>query len=140
MSPSYFILCLSHDPAIILDPQLFDVSKALDAATAPADHIGIAHHATCDLLLGTWNNGLISITCPPRPHPREDGCHRLPIAVGVEWLQLLAAACETALPDPGLTTALKRLPGCWSAERVYRLRNLLEPAPIAEPVLTGTPA
>jgi len=134
MSTSYRILCLSHDPAIILEPNWAGFDQALAAATDPAKHVEIANHAECDLLVGTWRGGLFLITCPPRPHPREDGHHRLPVGGDIDWLRLLSAAYQAELPDPRLTAALKRLPECWSAERVYRLRHLLQPAPVAEPI------
>jgi len=140
MSSTYHVLCLSHDPAIILEPE-FSLERALAAAANPAGYIGIAHHADCDLLVGRWSGGLMAIACPIRPHPGEEtGGHSTPQSVEVAWLRLLSAAHRMELPDADLSVAMQRLPGCWSPTRIYRLRELLEPAPASAPIFVGASA
>ena len=134
MSNSYRILCLSHDPAIILEPDWTDIAPALATAYDPAEHIEIAHHAGCDLLIGAWNNGLAAFGCPPRLDPLHRPTHIHPEWINVDMMRVLVAAYETALPAPDLTGALKRIPACWSSDRLHRLRELLRPAPVGEPV------
>lgn len=133
MSTVYRILCLSHDPAIILEPDWNNPEQAIAAATNPDDYIEVAPHSSCDLLVGGFSYPLISVACPPRPHPGQDAApHRQPIWITKDWLHVLAAANQ--LPHADLAAALRRLPGCWSPTRIHRLRNLLEPAPVAEPI------
>lgn len=138
MSSTYRILCLSHDPAIILEPEWTTVIGALDAVLRPADHVEIANHASCDLVIGAFSPALAAVCCPPRLHPGDDGLHKAENWITADWLHVLAAAHE--LPHARLNTALKRMPVCWSPTRIHRLRNLLEPAPVAEPIAVGASA
>lgn len=129
----YRVLCLSHDHAIILEPEWNNPDQAIAAATDPAEHVEIANHAHCDLLIGAFSYPLVSVTCPPRPHPGHDAPHhRHAVWITRDWLHVLAAANQ--LPHAELSAALQRIPACWSATRIHRLRNLLDPAPTAEPI------
>lgn len=140
MNTSYRILCLSHDPAIILEPEWGDAYEALSAVASPDEHVKLAHHAGCDLLVGAWSPRLEALACPPRAYSGHPPTHAFPEWLPVDLARVLGAAHQIPLPDAGLSAALKHLPACWSPTRIHRLRELLLPAPVAEPVLAGTPA
>lgn len=131
MSSDYHVLCLSHDPAIIVTTdglEFHSPHDALAAAAEPARHERLADHVGCDLLVGRYSAPLIEAACPggkgcPRSHRSGDW-----IAAG--WLRLLHAAYTRGDDVTGL-----RLPLCWTRDRVLRLGPELgiEPARQEEP-------
>lgn len=127
MSSTYYVLCLSHDPAITIR----DCGGADDAAKAVA--AGIEGHLDCDLLIERVSGGPVEYGCPPRDWPRpEVRCRHSSTAwVDTEWLRLLAAAHQST--DPAVHEAIGR--GhfyCWTRDRLHRLRHSLGNAPEVE--------
>lgn len=134
MSSDYHVLCLSHDPAI----------KATDAlsfeAAEQAIREGIDGHEACDLMIGAYSYPLVDLGCPGNSldHPRP-GAHRCPSLhtttkwVGVAWIRILAHAQRqpegTQLHTLAKATAL----GCFSPERLHRLRDELQLAEEPKP-------
>lgn len=134
MSSNYSIFCLSHDPAI----EAVDDRSAEEAIVLAA--AGLAGHAGCDLLVARYSGGLIELGCPAmgnlpnegdkprlRSHP---GWHRDPVWAEAGLLRVAAAVVETEADGHAdlLTKALKRMPMCWTVERLHRLRYLLDAA------------
>jgi len=130
MSSVYRVLCLNHDPAIVIDRDWDNGPEAIDAAANPDHHEVLEFHTSCDLLVGRWSGSLCEVGCPPQPHEADKygACyHTGPQWTSVDWLRLFEAALHV-LPNPEVEKALKvfRRPyRCWSPERVERLRSVL---------------
>lgn len=130
MSSVYRILCLNHDPAIVIDRDWGNGPEALDAACNPDRHEALEAHAGCDLLVGRWSGSLCEIGCLPEPNATANSgacLHAGPQWISVDWLRLFAAALR-ALPNPELEKALavfRRPYRCWGPSRVERLRSVL---------------
>lgn len=130
MSSTYRVLCLNHDPAIVIDRNWNNGPEAIDAACSPDRHEVLEAHVECDLLVGRWSGSLCEIGCPPQYNGsgQRDACsHRAVNWVSVDWLRLFAAALQ-ALPNPALEKALevfRRPYRCWAPSRVERLRGVL---------------
>lgn len=129
MSSDYLILCLTHDPALRLGhdngEEWTRPEPALTAAANPAAHQITAPHVGCDLLVGRYSYPLIEVACPALPNDRwpawHSGFHTQPKWVDVGWLRLLWHA--HGQPDPALVASAERAGwGCWTSERVNRLR------------------
>jgi hypothetical protein len=137
VSSTYRVLCLSHDPAIIVHDPGFNRPEQAEAAIAD----GIAEHAGCDLVIGRYSYPLVELGCPAaagRPkHLRPDvvTCyHGGTRWIDRDWLRILAAAYQS--PDPGMRTAIEQghQQQCLPWERLRRLRveldfTIKEPAP-----------
>lgn len=125
MSSTYRLLCLAHDPALIIDREW----NRPDDATAAAQNIATTapEHAKCDLLIGRWSGALIEVGCPPRADGRathHQSWHRNTIWTETSWLRLALIASST---DRASRAELAQINGrCWSATRLYRLRTLLD--------------
>lgn len=117
MSSSYYLLCLSHDPATTVR----DCGSQEEAERAVK--AGIEEHPGCDLLIERVSGAPVEYGCPPHG-TRQAGphCfHRDVVWVDVEWLRLLGRAYEAA--DPGVQDAVRQ--GrftCWTRDRLHRLR------------------
>lgn len=123
MSSTYRILCLSHDPALVLEAEWHSPVEAATVAADPSLNPTIAAHATCDLLVGRYSYPLIEVGCPEQRPEGDHTQHRDARWIDVAWLRLAWAA--TGFGDPTIHDALERLPGCWSPERLRRLREEL---------------
>lgn len=122
MSSRYRIICLSHDPAIVvLEP---DWPQPDDPLRVLADRASLPEHANCELVVGRFSYPLVQVCCP-QSMERSNG----PLHIGYHphsdewidagWLRLLLAAG----PDAAKRA---RVPGCWSYERANRLRLELD--------------
>ncbi len=131
MSSDYKILCVSHDPAIVIESDAWHSStggrqRVIEIAADPVGRDETSVHATCDLLVGRYSYPLIEVACPPSlrqnvnyrhsySHPHEGRW------VDAAWLRLLyhAYACN----DPAVLDAAGRAGySCWTALRINRLR------------------
>lgn len=123
MSSDYDALCLSHDPAIILGMD----ESSYDAAL----HRARIDHPRCDLVVGRWSGGLVELCCPAMPVDREDqgkphsGWHRDPIWADAGLLHIAAVVVQRAENDVALETALRKLPMCWTPQRLRLLSRVL---------------
>lgn len=118
MSSSYYILCVSHDPAMTAR----DCGTAEDAAAAI--RAGIEGHLECDLVIEEVSGGLVEIGCPPGVRPQTQCRHTDVEWMDVDWLRLLGRAYEST--DSAVADATRR--GrflCWPRDRVRRLRYSL---------------
>lgn len=120
MSSDFDILCLSHDPAIVIGsdwPYTRSPNDALYAAANPGEYEHLREHTNCDLLVGRYSAPLIEVACPgTRPHC--PGHHRYDYGNWTDrsWLKLLHAA-YTRGDD---LTRIDIRP-CWTKQRVLRL-------------------
>lgn len=122
MSSSYYVLCMSHDPAIQLGDYGNRPEPALEAIAA-----GVDGHAGCDLAVGRYSYPLVGVCCPASRDQTAKlrCCHGSPVWVDRDWLRLLAAGYQTT--DPLVEEAVKKVSGlCWPWERLRRLRFELE--------------
>ena len=116
MSSNYRLICLSHDPAIVVTND-GDAPRSLEAALEARTHD--TQHTHCDVIIGEYSYPLVSAYCiGSRNHT-----HREPAGINVKWLRLLLAA-SVAPTNPGLTAAIAAFTGygCWTPERVHLLR------------------
>ncbi|MFE3678709.1 hypothetical protein [Streptomyces griseus] len=120
MSSNFYVLCVSHDPAI-LSTEHHTPGDAADTVKA-----GSALHPGCDLVIEEVSGGPVEIGCPPASS-RDAGprCHHRDVEwVEVEWLRLLSRAYTST--DPKVADAVRQ--GrftCWPQERLHRLRGSL---------------
>lgn len=119
MSSNYHVLCLAHDPAIIIDGGWNKPTEALHAVAHREDDEALQRHLTCDLVVGRYSYPLIEAACPPGRCP-TGGYHADEVWTDVTWLRLLAAAHRSG--DAAVLTAANGV-RCWTAERVHRMRD-----------------
>lgn len=129
MSSTYRILCLSHDPAILLDEgQEFHSGSGGRERAEAAVLDGIKGHEGCDLAIGRYSYPLVEVGCPNRAnHPGGFHPHGTQWT-DAEWLALLLVS-SSANPDPQMKKAVARAQrnvGCWTFERLNRLRFELD--------------
>lgn len=125
MSSNYSVLCLSHDPAIIVHDPGYNRPEQAEAAIRD----GVDGHADCDLMIGRYSYPLIEIGCPAasgRPkhlRPSVVTCyHGSTVWIDRDWLWILAAAYQS--PDPAMRAAIEQghQQQCLPWERLRRLR------------------
>jgi hypothetical protein len=124
VSSTYRILCLNHDPALVLRDA--EYNSADDAVAAISE--GVDGHPGCDLIAGAYCHPLITVYCPAtRERPANRACfHRLTTQTDTVWLRLLAAAHQSTDPAVQTLAAARPLPDpCWPWNRLQRLRNEL---------------
>ncbi|MYR36378.1 hypothetical protein GTX14_04845 [Streptomyces sp. SID4944] len=121
MSSTYRVLCLSHDPAIIIDGDWRRAEGAEEAVAA-----GVDGHPHCDLIIGRYSYPLVEVGCPPsRDHRAKVTCYHNSTAwTESEWLRLLAAAYHSS--DEAVRTLAAKTSRCWAGERLHRLRAELD--------------
>ncbi|MEU0160235.1 hypothetical protein ABZ154_15675 [Streptomyces sp. NPDC006261] len=122
MSSTYYVLCLSHDPATRTQSEFTNHGEA-----AQAIKDGIEGHARCDLLIERVSGAPVEYACPPRDD-RKVGphCHHRDVRwIDTEWLRLLGRAQQST--DPRLQEVLvQERFYCWPVDRVHRLRVALD--------------
>lgn len=123
MSSDYRILCLSHDPAIVVDLNWNNPEQAIAAALAPGSHPESALHEHCDLPIGRFSYPLVEVCCPAGNGTFAHGVHLEPVWLDRDYLVLLATALAVE-GNPQLAAAVQQVTrrGCWTAERLRRLR------------------
>lgn len=127
MSSDYHALCVSHDPAIVIDGGWRQPEQALAAVARRQEHEALRVHAACDLLIGRYSYPLIEVCCPGGNHPPL--LHPAERWVDADWLRLLHYAYLSK--DAEMLAAAQSLQ-CWSAMRVGRLRVELGVADVAK--------
>jgi hypothetical protein len=127
VSSTYHVLCLSHDPAIIVSSgEWNNAAEAIERAGDPGRFDDMAAHQNCDLLVGRYSYPLVEVGCPPRENSATGCVHLHAQWLRVEWVRLLAA-CLDVEPAPlrAAVEELTRHHRCWSRERIQRLRSEL---------------
>lgn len=121
MSSFYEAICLSHDPAIVDSGE-----ESTPVAALERRRLG---HPRCDLLVGRWSGGLIEVICPGMPTEMEykphTGWHRDPISADAGLLHVAAVVVQCSENDIVLEAAVRRLPMCWTPQRLRRLASVL---------------
>lgn len=94
MSSTYRVLCLSHDPAIIVH----DPGYSRPESAEEAIRTGIAGHEACDLAIGRYSYPLVEFGCPAsRDQQRKLRCtHGSAVWIESDWLRLLTAAYQSS--------------------------------------------
>jgi hypothetical protein len=117
VSSTYNAICLSHDPGILIGPDLtYDEANGLNVRAR------FGGHERCDLVAGRYSYPLIEVACLGIQLPGPTGCkayHSNVKWIDRDWLRLLATAGPDVHPE-----AMRALSehGCWPLERVHRLR------------------
>lgn len=120
MSSTYRPICLNHNPAIVLDPELtYDEAKTLGTRDR------FQGHEQCDLVIGRYSYPMVEVACLGRDFPGPTGCKSYHGGIqwtDRSWLRLLLAAA------PSIDAELLRplFAGCWPLERLERLRVELD--------------
>jgi hypothetical protein len=123
MSSTYYILCLSHDPAITVNDPGYNRPEQAEEAIRDRP----SGHEHCDLMIGRYSSPLVELGCPTtRDQPANLACcHSGTLWTSKNWLLLLAAAYQTN--DPNIQQAIKTgYHGCLPWERLKRLRTELD--------------
>lgn len=123
MSSEYDVLCVSHAPAILIETGEGQPAPAIERVQR-----GIDEHPACDLLVGRWSGALVEICCVggETAKPHHPGWHRDPTWVDVGLVRIAALSLKYADVDPAMMDALRRLPICWSHDRLRSLSKRLE--------------
>lgn len=127
MSSDYKLICVSHDPGLVISPEWSSASGGRDIAFAavrdPASYPGVDEHERCDLLILRYSGALMEVACPGHDRPIR---HVDADWVETPWLRLLWLAHQEPAGSPLKDAALDyRLAPCWTFERVHRLRGVL---------------
>ncbi|MER5815462.1 hypothetical protein [Streptomyces californicus] len=118
MSSTYRVLCLSHDPAIVIDRDFNTPDDAVDGVASL-----VADHPRCDLMIGRYSYPLVEVACLSYAYRGGGpGCsHKQGKWVDAEWLRLLALAYDST--DLRVREAARKGRfSCWTPERLHRLR------------------
>ncbi|MFC8361104.1 hypothetical protein ACFUIY_14675 [Streptomyces griseorubiginosus] len=136
MSSTFYIVCLSHDPALIST----EYSRAELAEAAIKD--GTSGHTDCDRMIVRSSGAPVEVGCPGHgfrddARPRRHWCrsrHAHTQWVDVGWLHVLVhARLADALPE---SVARHHDLSCWTEQRLWRLREELGlelPSAVDEP-------
>ncbi|MFJ5294484.1 hypothetical protein [Streptomyces sp. NPDC088348] len=122
MSSTYWVLCLSHDPAIT-EGQYRTTEAAAEAISA-----GIEGHPHCDLLISRVSGAPIGFGCPPsKAGGDQRACHghREVEWTDAAWLRVLAYVHQST-DDTARSLVRSPMFRCWSWERLRRLRHELQ--------------
>lgn len=125
MSSTYRVLCLSHDPAITVDEEFRNWDDATEAIEAK--RIG---HDQCDLVIGRYSYPLVEIAClGGRAEGRCNSYHTTFKREDPQWLLLMreSLAGDATSSAFGVAESISRR-GCWSRQRLDRLRHELADA------------
>jgi hypothetical protein len=115
MSSSYYILCMSHDPATV-------VSESSTEQTAiELVGEGFETHPSCDFLVMRVSGAPVEFTCTGDTaaclHSHEQ-------TADADWLRVMQKLEELASAETEIMRRRHTLK-CWSKERMHRLRSRL---------------
>jgi hypothetical protein len=117
MSTAYKILCLNHDPALVIT----DLDREHHEPFVPnREDAQLASHRGCDIMIGAFSYPLVQVGCyglSVGDPTRCRGNHSQIIWVEVAWLRLLYAANGVLASE--VTAPLGNR--CWTPERLARL-------------------
>ncbi len=128
MSSEYRVLCLTHDPAIVIANEWQSGNGGLEAALAaarnPTTCEATSEHRRCDLMVGRYSYPLVELACLGSGLLAHQGpAHRDTVWMDAEWLRLLYHARRSG--DPAVldqASGMSTMFGCWSPLRLLRLR------------------
>lgn len=125
MSSDYHVLCMSHDPAIVIDHEWPEPHGAIAAVMDRSPNGPLVDHLSCDLLVGRYSAALVEVCCPGGDHPGgRIRAHADARWIDVDWLRLLDHSYASA--DASVKTVAGSLSDCWTAARVARLRSQID--------------
>jgi hypothetical protein len=121
MSSTYHLLCLSHDPAIIIGHEF----TFAEIKTVTREHEALEEHPGCDIAAGRFSYPLIEVGCFGLTMTGTTGCksyHSRLDWTDSDWLRLLQEATATSVVSAKTLAPLQR---CWPAKRLRLLRGEL---------------
>jgi hypothetical protein len=120
MSSQYRLICMSHDPAlIILD------GEHREQFTPDREDDRMADHPECDVMIGQFSYPLVAVGCFGLTIQGSTECkstHNQINWMDVDWLRLLYLASKGTVPVSIYQPLLLR---CWTMDRLYRLAPLM---------------
>lgn len=122
MSSDYYLLCLSHDPAIVISGD--DLGLAVVTALRDREHPDLGRHRDCDIIAGRYSYPLIEVGCYGSQLPGWTACnltHSILTWTDADWLRLLIASAGK-VDDAVLRPFATR---CWPLDRIRRLQTEL---------------
>lgn len=126
MSSLYKILCLAHDPSLIIgDAGWGGSEQPLHWVANPRGNELTIDHVGCDLLVGRYSYSLVEVCCPPSLSRALTSTHfhshRDAQWIDVVWLRLLWRHYKESPIEP-----VHGISRCWNYNRILRLRNVLD--------------
>jgi hypothetical protein len=121
VSSNYHLICLGHDPALVIGSEFgHDEITRLTSR----DHEALDTHQHCDIMAGRWSGALVEVGCYGITLGDRRGCkgyHRGVTWTDKDWLHLLHAA--TTPPNRVDDDTLRSFTSqCWPLDRLRRLR------------------
>lgn len=125
MSSRYSILCMSHSPAIVIEPDYDTPGDAADVIMA-----GLSAHPGCDLMIGRYSYPLVALGCLDSISRQQSGrcAHRGMQWLDSQWLRLLLAAHQ-APAGSAVQREAAAVRQCWTLERLEAIRTELGMGP-----------
>lgn len=117
MSSTYYLLCMSHDPATV-------ITELGDPETLPTPDNIRESHPNCDLVVTRVSGAPVEFGCLGRDQGGSCRGHSGIEWVGAEWLRLLIVAQDARTEDIRKIRSQGSL-RCWDFGRLYRLRYQL---------------
>lgn len=140
MSSVYRLLCLAHDPAIVISGSAFcewsDPAPAIQAALRLTTNDTVSQqHPDCPLMVGRYSGSLVELCCPAghgdtAARHFAGGMHVASEWVDVLWLRLLWHSLRVG--EAGGNGELLQAAwaannmGCWPSYVLHRLRYELQ--------------
>lgn len=115
MSSTYYLLCMSHDPATVATtlsaPESLPTGEELQES-----------HPNCDFIISRVSGAPVEFGCPgfgACPCKGHSGVIRW---VAADWLRVLWIAQDARSADIQRLTEQRHTLRCWNFERLHRLR------------------
>lgn len=120
VSSTYRLICLSHDPGLVLDRPEWSSTEAAVAATSHMETWG--HSIGCDVVVGRYSYPLIEVICRGGRARLTHSLHTDDLTIAAGWLRLLAHVREN---DAAADALVGSAAACWPPARLDRLVPLL---------------
>lgn len=123
MSSTYQLICMNHDPGIVVWDDHHQTFQPLEEKLKSDDPW---EHSGCDVVIGRFSYPLIEVGCPWSLGKYAYRCeHAATMWTEASWLKLLflhAVSPESSLSSLA-PTVFKSIPRCWTPGRVMKLRT-----------------
>ena len=117
MSSTYKLLCLSHDPAMVISDD--DICNEF---TPNRNHPALEDHVNCDIMIGAYSYPLVRVGCLGTQMEGISGClghHCSTNWIDIDWIQLLHVLYNSEIPE--IEWKNDNNFRCWTKQRVQRI-------------------